>query len=316
MDENRIKYLLDRFAENTITGTEREEMDTWYEHFDLLEDDLHLTYVRNHEVKLGARMWQKITQKIDYKRQLKVPYRWAAAVTILLVSTWLMVAYRQSIYQELYTLTTKSVEVPKGKMLVVDLPDGSKVWVRSGSVLSYNYLFLGEERRVDLTGEAFFEVEKNPEKPFVVNAGDWNTRVLGTSFNVKALPDLEAYEVLVKTGKVQVSNSVDVLATMLPGDRLVRRGQELYRDHRALSLYTDWRGGSLSFDNSSMEEIVWYLENYFKVEINLEAESLRTHPFSGDFTGLELHQILRMMQELYPFEVEPLGVKSILIKEK
>ena len=90
------------------------------------------------------------------------------------------------------------------------LPDGSVVALNSNSKLVFPKQFNGDTREVTIEGEAFFDVKPNPEKPFIINAGKAQIKVVGTSFNVSAYPETETLEVVVKTGKVQViSKNID-----------------------------------------------------------------------------------------------------------
>ncbi|UXP31957.1 FecR domain-containing protein [Reichenbachiella agarivorans] len=316
MDEKRMKYLLDRLAMNMLTEQEKLEVEAWYDSFDQLDDDLHVSHLRRTDGShIAQRIWARILKRTQYETKFKLPYRWAAVITLLLVSAIIGIAYRSVVYQQVIAMTSKTIEVPEGKMMIVDLPDGSKVWIRSGSILSYNRFFLGDQRNVALDGEAFFDVQKNPNKPFVVHSGAWETRVLGTSFNVKALLNLDIYEVMVRTGKVQISDSSAVLATLLPGGRISRRDERIDVDETQVAQYLQWREGGLIFDNSSMAEIAWYLQNRFDLQVEIEGEHIQHFPFSGDFTGLSFSQILKIMQEVYPFEVQELTANHYLIRE-
>lgn len=315
MDKNRIKYLLDQYITNSLTEMEKEELDTWYMKFDSQVEDAHLASLREEDAHLAAKMFGRISERINKRTYLNFPYRWAATIAFLLVSALVLMSYRTAVYQQLVSMSTYAVTVPKGKMIVVNLPDDSQAWVRSGSTISYNRFFMGDQRTVRLNGEAYFQVEKNPDKPFVVQSGDWETSVLGTSFNVKALVELGVYEVMVRTGKVRVADSDHVLATLLPGERVSEYDGSVVVDQVNVSQYLQWRAGTLVFDNSSMEEIAWYLENRFDVRIELANDGLEKFPFSGNFSGLALRDILSILQEVHPFEITKMSNDHIVIRE-
>ncbi|GAA5023107.1 hypothetical protein GCM10011506_05720 [Marivirga lumbricoides] len=320
MDKERLKYLLTLYEANALSTDEKEELEEWYESFDTKEDDAHLINLRFQGNKKGQKMYANILNRIKEKEAVtprefyrKIPLRGAAAISLLLVASILLISNRSSLYKELITATNKTIYVPEGKMQIVSLPDGSKTWLRSGSTLTYNRFFLGGQRNLFLKGEAYFEVERNPDKPFVVQSGSMKTTVLGTSFNIKALTEFEIYEVLVRTGKVQVSDSNSILATLLPKDRLMAKHNQHILDSANVDNYLRWRNGNLRFDSSNIEEIAWYLENRFGVNIELADMKMKSCTFSGDFTGLSLSSIFKIMQEVHPFEVQYLGKENIKI---
>lgn len=318
MQRERIKYLLEKHAANVLTENERKELEVWYQSFDTKEDE-HIIQFEQHSANKRQKIYKNILEAIDTEDSGKIsrsvlPLRWAATIALLLVTSMLLLNYRAALYQQLLSATRRTVVVPEGKMQILTLPDDSKIWLRSGTTLTYNRFFIGKERKLVLNGEAYFEVEENPDKPFVVQSGPLKTTVLGTSFNVKALSGLDIYEVIVRTGKVLVSDSLQVLATLFPSGRISLKNDRQLLDSTNVEAYLQWREGDLVFDSSSMEEIRWYLENRFDVRIELVDEVIKKHSFSGDFTGFRLDQILKMMQEIHPFEIVYQNEKQLIIR--
>ena len=148
------------------------------------------------------------------------------------------------------------------------LPDRSRVWLRPRSELTCAATFAGG-RTVQLRGEAFFAVTKDARHPFVVRTAAVAVRVLGTSFGVKAYPQLPATTVLVRTGRVEVSTPQRVLGVLRPQDKLVfsAHSQQLTLTHHE---YTDaLTSGRLTFEQASLHEILLLLENYYPVRFVL-----------------------------------------------
>ncbi|CAM3693990.1 FecR family protein [Flavobacterium chungbukense] len=169
--------------------------------------------------------WQKIEQRellsqktFKIKKQRTQRY-WisgiAAAVLAGVFSTWFfksdvlpqdnVVTYKELVEENNEGLVEQTNNTEKSQ--IVTLSDGSSVLLQPNSKLSYPKIFTGNERKVYLSGEGFFEISKNPKKPFFVYANEIVTRVVGTSFRIKAFPDQQNVEVLVRTGKVRVRSN-------------------------------------------------------------------------------------------------------------
>lgn len=160
--------------------------------------------------------FEELNEKLDEIKPLQISYRrpqiirWSAAIVLFLGIGWWYFQQNSSksvIYTELVenaptTLIEK--ENNTDKPLLITLSDGSSILLQHGSRLSYPANFEGDKREVYLDGEAFFEVAKNPEKPFFVYANELVTKVLGTSFNIKSFKGQKDIQVIVRTGKVSV----------------------------------------------------------------------------------------------------------------
>jgi transmembrane sensor len=176
------------------------------------------------------------------------------------------------------------VIIPYGKRTQVTLPDGSRIWLNSGSQLSYPPGFSGKSREVYLSGEAFFDVAKNAEKPFYVITKDIKIRVLGTRFNVFAYEDEESVQAVLLEGKVTIGKNTVLARTeeMEPGERSVYNKFEgtFTKGKADVSYFTSWLYGYLIFENEPTPEIFRKLERYYNQPIIVE-EGLRDITFSG-----------------------------------
>lgn len=139
------------------------------------------------------------------------------------------------------------------EMQEVQLPDGSTVWLNMNSTLEYPETFADNQRLVKLSGEAFFEVEKNPAKPFVIQTAHTETKVLGTSFNLRAYDNEETTSVVVTTGKVSFVNMVaDAEPVILtPGERgaYVPNEDKLLKEQNQEPNYQAWKTREFKFDS-------------------------------------------------------------------
>jgi len=187
----------------------------------------------------------------------------AAAIVLLGIAFWQYPNFsggemikRQTIAQEKTT---------------IDLPDGSKVWLNQNSSLQYEKTF--DKRIVYLEGEAFFEVTKKNGQSFEIFAGDSKTKVLGTSFNVRAYPDENKVEIAVETGKVDFSAENDakenVLLTKGEFATYTKSSQEVEKLTLTKLNAAAWKKGTLQFDDSRLAEVIESLERYYDIEIKV-----------------------------------------------
>lgn len=221
----------------------------------------------------------------------------AAALALLLGFGWMFYPYQHPV-RTLMVLTdagTKSFQ----------LPDGSTVTLNRHSQLSYPETF-GKERLVKLDGEAYFEVSKNPEKPFRVQTKEVTISVLGTHFNVNAYSADSLVETTLLEGSVVVSaNTGDKEVILKPNETAIYR-----KTNGMLAMHTDtdaeneisWCNGILSFDDASMEEIARQLSHHFNVTIHIEGNQLRNYRLNARFKQDEtLEEILDMLAPIGGF---------------
>lgn len=183
-----------------------------------------------------------------------------------------------------------TIRVPFGKTLTITLQDGSRVMLNSGSSLIYPSSFEGmENREVALSGEAYFEIAKNPNHPFIVKTSKMYTRVYGTVFNVSAYEDDERNEVVLVEGSVGVGKHLkeghEVLQMLEPSQKassLKETGQFTVEDVD-VSSYISWTKGILTFQNEAMDNIIKRLERQYNVKIDNTYKELDERRFTGMF---------------------------------
>lgn len=195
---------------------------------------------------------------------------------------------------------TESVEynrlvIPRGGEYKIVLADGSQVWINSQSVLEFPACFVGKERRVRLQGEAYFEVSKNVERPFIVDMGNKEIRVLGTSFNVNDY-DGKFVTTLV-SGKVQVFvNDKDYVLTSSMQVRV--EGDDVFVEEVDVREFTAWKDGLFVFKKQKLREVMDILSRWYDVDVfyqNLELQNLH-------FTGTiqrhsEISGVLKFLEK-------------------
>jgi len=182
------------------------------------------------------------------------------------------------------TKALNRVIIPYGKRSQITLPDGSHIWLNSGSQLSYPSEFSGKSREVYLSGEAFFDVAKDVEKPFYVITRDIKIKVLGTRFNVSAFDDEENVQAVLLEGKVTIGKNSFLAKTeeMEPGERAVyhKKAETFTKGKADVNYYTSWLYGYLIFENEPTPEVFKKLERYYNQTIVVE-DGLDNITFSG-----------------------------------
>ncbi len=181
------------------------------------------------------------------------------------------------------------VIIPYGKKSMIVLSDGTKVWLNAGSQLIYPSYFLSKNRQVMLIGEAFFEVTKNPERPFVVRTNDMNVQVLGTRFDISAYPEDKIIQTVLEEGKVNLQYSGrgilkrDYNIEMHPNQmvEMDRTSGEAKTRMVDVRKYVSWKEGMLEFEKVDLIRALKQVERYYNVKIVLADPMIGSYKLSG-----------------------------------
>jgi len=331
MDLNEIKHNLRTFFRGEETREGRRLIDRWYRYFDKEPNDL-VDYSGEEKEELRRELWEDITPSAGFskkKLQLKFfnhsrsgnvwPARIAAGLIIVLLVS-LPILYVQGLispqHQSGNQIEHQTASNPAGQSSRIVLADGSTVWLSAASSLRYPKRFGDSLRSVRLTGEAFFEVAHNSDKPFIVHSGQLQTKVLGTSFNIRSFNSENDIQVTVATGRVSVgwnddstndqTGFSDPITTLTPNQQLVFNTNTQAGTTKAVdsALYTSWKSGKLIFENHSFKEIAQRLERWYGVHIHFSDEALKQIRFKVTFENNSLQHALQMLQAMEDFEFE------------
>lgn len=269
---------------------------------------------------------EKVQNKIQkrsqssFKRVVKLILnplmRYAAAV---LVAVMLSVAGYEMLTNK--AESPKILEISSADQVVksFELPDGTLVSLNSDTQLKYPKRFGKETREVTIEGEAFFEVKPNKNKPFIIHAGNAQIKVLGTSFNVSAYPRARLVEVIVETGKVQVSNKLTVTEQtneliLDPGDKgtLVYSSNALLKTTNQDPNFMAWKTNNLIFRATSLDEVIRNLEKVYKVNIRLADPKLNGLLLTAQFNDYPLDFILKVIETTFQMETQKIDGQYIL----
>lgn len=157
---------------------------------------------------------------------------------------------------------------PKGRQYSLVLADGSKVWLNSASSITFPTAFIGNERRVSVTGEAYFEIAHNPQIPFIVSNGNVNITVLGTHFNINSYDDENVVKITLLEGLISVKNESEN-SKIIPGEQANLLGSGLIKVLKNVNVdeVVAWKNGVFNFDGTSIETLMRQLSRWYDVDI-------------------------------------------------
>ncbi|MDN5214839.1 FecR domain-containing protein [Fulvivirgaceae bacterium BMA12] len=238
----------------------------------------------------------------------------AAAVILLLTVGFLgkTLLFNENASKQTHFLSYKT---QRGERKLIELPDGSKVYLNAETSIRYPSDFSGNVRNINLTGEAFFEVKREDiRRPFSVHSADVTTTVLGTSFNISAFPDKDAH-ITVATGKVKVANQLDNKRVILTkGEQAIYDKSGLHKTTVDVSAYTDWRNGILRFDGIPLDKAIGQMERWYDVTIEYDS-TLLDRSIRGIYKNESLRQVLEDMQFMLELKYEFVNDSLIVIRE-
>ena len=205
----------------------------------------------------------------------------------------------------------------KHKIVSYQLPDSSVVWLHPNAEIRIPQAF--QRREVRFSGEGFFEVKRDPSRPFVIHTGDLQTKVLGTSFNVRAIPGEGTVKVSVATGRVEVGNAqMRERVVLRPEQEVVFEPKSKHLEVQKVAEKDSdkelWQSASLVFNEAPMKEVAERLMQTFHVKIGFADDGLADCRLKVDFTDQRLPEILDMIDTLlgstYRMEGETITLKG------
>lgn len=307
-DLKYINNLLKRFVDGLYTRKEADDllkhfhagkynteiseaMDTVWEE---MEED-EVSSLQHQQYREEARLLLSRIRKPE-KRFSFIPYlRYVAIVAVILSIGWGGFRLIRSNQEKVLTYT--EVHVKNGEHKRVILPDGTSVTLNAGSYLRYPREFITDVRRIEMNGEAFFEVTRDEEKPFLIHTKDADVKVLGTSFNVKAFDMDEQLTVSVQTGKVQV-DLPEAMMRLLPDEQFVmdKTKGEFQKRNEDARLSTVWIKGGLYFNRTPIRTVVNELVRMYNRTIEFAPGAEYDDYIYGEHDNKSLEAVLKSIQ--------------------
>lgn len=254
--------------------------------------------------KESFRRFNQMIKGTNIRRMLVRMTSYAAVFTLLIAATWWVTASHFSNTSSV--VATNTLFIPAGQRVKITLPDGTGVWLNSKTTLTYPTAFSGKERRVSVEGEAFFEVAKNPEQPFIVQSKGVEMKVLGTKFNVQGYAGEAELRTSLIEGSLQVylpeSDQKGII--LKPNEQVTVKDRSMQVAVISHADYFLWTDGIYSFDNERLGDILHRLELYYDVKIIVADPSISEWKYRGKFRQRDgIDEILRMIQRIHKFKI-------------
>lgn len=219
-------------------------------------------------------------------------------IPLLMVTSWNFYHPIHSMPVQQYSM--QEITSPPGIRSQVVLPDGSKVWLNAESTIQFSVPFHKESRNINLLGEAFFDVTKNAEQPFIVQSGKVKVTVLGTRFNFKAFALDPTIEVILEEGKIALNRTgkVGENETILkPGDRFIykKKSNVATIKNENISKYIAWHDGKLIFNNTPIAEVAQMLSRWYGIEVIVTDPGIMNYRFTTTFENESLFQVTELL---------------------
>lgn len=261
--------------------------------------------------------WDKMSQKINTKRFV-ISKKWfqiAAIFVFLLATSVLTLKHVSENAYSVFQTTQADISRPE-----ITLPDGSTVIVSHGTKLKYPKKFNGKTRNINISGEAFFKVKPDQQKPFIVETESASVKVLGTSFNVYAYNKTPVVEVVVETGSVELSNnsSKRERLLLLAGEKgsLDKATGSVQKEMTLGTNQLSWITHEIKFQHSSLQEVVSTLEHVYNVSIELDADVDLSQIITATFNQQEPDYILDVVALTLSLDIVNSGTNSYRIKNR
>ncbi|UII26530.1 FecR domain-containing protein [Fulvivirga maritima] len=254
------------------------------------------------ENKTFSRILDQTTRSQRRKNNASLFYKIAALFIILAIPTYLLLK------QSPQPPATPQVEVlvkknERGQKSVIQLSDGSKVYLNSESSIKYNRYFTDSTRIIELDGEAYFEVAKDKKRPFIVSSQGYETTALGTEFNVNSRSS--HYKVSLAEGRIMVnaqhkkSHSIN----LIPGEAVkINTQSDTLEKQTGNANDFLWISGILDFHNASIEEVTTTLERWYDVKITFNSKTKTSKKYTGRFDNASLEHVLTSMSFALDFK--------------
>ncbi len=256
--------------------------------------------------KTNPALYKRIKEAVLLEKQKAAQrkiniYTWGLRVAAVLVVALLAsnIFFFQKSGDNQIAETLQTITTPYGAKTNITLPDGSLVWLNSGSTLSYRTKF-SKSRPVTLVGEAFFEVEKN-DKPFIVSTNYGDVEVKGTSFNVKAFTDDNAFETTLEEGVVtfKTKNALNEV-TLKPGEQVVKTAKGFTVIQVETKYFTSWKDGKLMFNKEPFPSFIKKLERWYNVKIKYTDAKLDELWYTGTIEMETISEVMEMISKAAP----------------
>lgn len=355
---DEIKYAIVEFLEGTIETERLNRLNSWLkesqEHQIQFNDFKKAWYLSGKAKPVpeerALTSWPRVKNALELKKDKKVSRFWT---TSKVAASWFLVFILGGAFSALlirhmsvlnYQQSKTTITVPLGSKSLVDLPDGTKVWLNAGSKLTYTKDYGKSTREVLLSGEAYFSVKSNKKVPFLVKTSHLVVKALGTKFNVKAYPDEKIITTTLEEGKIELSLIKGVVhskAIILkpremaifyrpetgkhleanpPSGLKVNHGPETEKLEIVTSIHTEletsWKDDTWTIDEETLGNLAPILERRYNMIIEFESEEIKSFHFTGKIQNETIEEIMSAIELSAPVKYNIEKNKIILSLNK
>jgi ferric-dicitrate binding protein FerR (iron transport regulator) len=263
-----------------------------------------------HFNKIEIEQWLALQEKISSEHRKTVLFkeflRIAAVVVIAIGAGWFGHSFYSSGLFSSEEIIMREVEATPGQTKEIFLTDGTHVWLNSDSKLKFPSSFDSENREVELSGEAYFEVTANENEPFLVKTKNHTVKVTGTKFNICEYPEHNIIETTLEEGRVKIISG-NVLKDLFPGQQSSFNTEtaKVRISETDFEVYTSWKNGRYEFSNQPLHKIFQIMERWWDVNIEYPEEELKNERISGvlrRYKPLEDH--FNVINQLIPIKYD------------
>ncbi|TLX76400.1 DUF4974 domain-containing protein [Labilibacter sediminis] len=323
--EDGYRILIDKYLSGNLTTSEVEELTAW-----LKEDKAHQQLLsdakRNWMPEFGAdESLEEATRELKYKlnlteslnnsfssetKSVKKLFINAMKIAAIFIAGILVTQVLQQIdfsgsSEALYC----SVNADRGQKSRLTLPDGTEVWLNSETRVKFSNKDFLKNRYVELNGEAYFSVKHNKKSPFVVKTKSYDIEVLGTEFNVMAYEDVGRTETILVKGKVKIKKG-EKEVNLNPGQKATFEANRLRVSKTDIDNASSWKSNELRYEGVSFQELVFSLERWFDVEIQVGDPRLYDVVYSGVFkNGETFEEVMEALKFTTNINYQTKGLK-------
>ena len=333
MEKDDIWSQITRKIAGEETAEDTESVDHWLKRkkankqiYDILSEVWNFRELpQNNNNSLWNSVWRRIvvhdnrTKPLFYTTTL---FKVAAVLVLILLSNFLVYTYKGDLSQN--KIAFQEIVVPRGNRMKIVLPDSTTIWLNNETKLRYASNFNAQNREVELSGEAYFDVHHDTKNPFTVKIGDQHNRVLGTKFSVNAYPEDRIIETSLISGSVIFETDKKINGEsefrLKPGSSLIydKENNSMTTQKIQSSFYQYWENGVYVFNDEKFENLSVKIKRIFNVELVFQDDFLKHKTYTGTININD--NIFTFMEAIRRTSAEPIEYKfnknKIFIKLK
>lgn len=267
----------------------------------------HLSRLSKNETegKISFQAFMQLLQTKKRQKIIRLVMQYVAIVFVIISSTFFTTRFFLNTAGGNTEMNT--VFVPAGQRAKLTLQDGTTVWLNAQSTFTYPARFSGNARKVSVSGEAYFDVADNQNKPFIVSTQDVEMKVLGTQFNVYSYPEAGYIQTDLVEGSLVVHNkqTPQVNITLKPNEQMIMKDGKMFAGKIESPDYFLWKDGIYTFDNKRLLEILEKLQLYYDVKIIVKDPDIFNVRYTGKFRQRDgIDEILKIIQKIRKFNIQ------------